>query len=1216
VRRNRPQVVAAVLGLLVLVALLAGLARQQKLKAEKAQTELLLQAESVAHREAETARQAAETARAAEQEQRKKAETYLYYNKIVLAEREWTAGNIDRVKELLQQCPQNARGWEWRYLDQMCRRELAVVQGPDEVIYGSMAFSPDGKWVVSGGDSETVRFWDSTSGKVTHELGEKFWSDLLAVSPDARLVVSVGWYPWTPTQTVKLWDAATGKEIQELKRTNLADKRKGIATFSPDGQWLALAIVEDRSGKPVPVTLWDVRARPLKLVHTLKTAARWPVHMAFSPDSRRLAYVAITPEFGVRVRELKTWKTETGEALLSVEDLPFVPGEVVFSPDGKQLALTADDRAVHVLDAETGKERRALRADSASPKDVAYRPDGTLIASCGLDGIVQLWDPVRLQCVRTLRGGTGGLADLAFSADGRRLMTCSFQNRMAVWDPDTGQDPFTLQVKGTPFKVAVSPDGGRLACGTWTGPVSIWDPTTGQLLLTLHGHDSMVLGLAFSPDGSLLASSDESHRAVELWDPTTGQLRRTLTDEGPVYRVTFSPDGQYLATCFQFTNMQNELSAKVNLWSVSAGQRVRTLPGHTKTILDMAFSPDGARLVSAGADHTARVWDVKTGRELVCFRGHGQRVYEAKFSPDGRRIASASADKTVNVWDADTGAVIHTLRGHNDRTYSVAFSRDGRRIASCSADGTIKVWDATSGDERLTLRNPGVGVPFGSVVFGPEDQWLASSSSGDQTIRLWEATPLTPERRLQRDAATLVNDLPTGLGFKGEMLAYLRTLPSVSEPLREHALSMAEQLQEDPWRLNRASYLAVRQPGRDAAKYRLALRQSEAARDLAHPGFYFNPYCPATTSIGIAHYRLGEYREAVEALSASEAYYHTAASSKYAPGTPWTLAFLVMAHHRLGEQKTAQAILAQLHKVMKDNSEWAADGELQAYVREAEELSWWGSPALTEEERRLRHEAATVVNDLPDALGFKDEILAYLRTLDSLSEPVRQHALTIAERLPEDPWRLHRAALHYQAARKFDRALRLFEESLALRKARLGPDHPDTLSSMKYLANAYRALGMHDRELSVCRELADLWKRKAGADSSQYLGFLAALSVPLLQLKEWTEAEIVLRKVLTDSETKNPGAWQTFYWKAMLGGALLGQERYAAAEPLLRAGYEGMKRREGTIPQRYKIRLAEALDRLIALAEATNRPEDVRMWKDEKTKLSRDSAPKPEAENP
>ena len=144
---------------LALVGLGVGLAYQHELKAEKAKTEVALQAEGVAHQAAETARQtaetarqAAETARAAEQEQRKKAETYLYYNKIVLAEREWTAGNVGRVKELLQQCPQEARGWEWRYLDQLCRRELASVQGPDDNASG-LAISPDGKWVVSGGES-------------------------------------------------------------------------------------------------------------------------------------------------------------------------------------------------------------------------------------------------------------------------------------------------------------------------------------------------------------------------------------------------------------------------------------------------------------------------------------------------------------------------------------------------------------------------------------------------------------------------------------------------------------------------------------------------------------------------------------------------------------------------------------------------------------------------------------------------------------------------------------------------------------------------------------------------------------------------------------------------------------------------------------------------------------------------------------------------------
>src|SRR5262249_940726 len=147
-----------------------------------------------------------------------------------------------------------------------------------------------------------------------------------------------------------------------------------------------------------------------KRVQTLKVATTEAVHLAFSPDSRRLAYVGLSPrsaQSNTPVGELKIWQTDTADPFLGVEDLPFIPyGMVAFSPDGKQLALAGNDRAVHVLDAQTGKESAVLRGDSDSPQHLAYRPDGKRLASSGLDGIVQLWDPVGRKNVRTLRGGT------------------------------------------------------------------------------------------------------------------------------------------------------------------------------------------------------------------------------------------------------------------------------------------------------------------------------------------------------------------------------------------------------------------------------------------------------------------------------------------------------------------------------------------------------------------------------------------------------------------------------------------------------------------------------------------------------------------------------------------------------------------------------------------------------------------------------------------
>src|SRR5262249_53115246 len=157
-------------------------------------------------------------------------------------------------------------------------------------------------------------------------------------------------------------------------------------------------------------------------------------------------------------------------------------------------------------------------------------------------------------------------------------------------------------------------------------------------------------------------------------------------------------------------------------------------------------------------------------------------------------------------------------------------------------------------------------------------------------------------------------------GSKDEILFHLCSLPTLSEALRERALTMVERLPDNPWRLNRASYVALR-PGLDAAAYRRALRQAEAPRDLTYPGFSFAPNYYSDTHIGMAHYRLGEYREAVDALTASEAYYADA-SPRYKAGTPWNLPFLAMAHYRLGEGETARATLARLREVIKD-PDWA-----------------------------------------------------------------------------------------------------------------------------------------------------------------------------------------------------------------------------------------------------------------------------------------------------
>jgi Caspase domain/WD domain, G-beta repeat len=164
-----------------------------------------------------------------------------------------------------------------------------------------------------------------------------------------------------------------------------------------------------------------------------------------------------------------------------------------------------------------------------------------------------------------------------------------------------------------------------------------------HLARTLTGHNDWVNGVAFSPDGRLLATASDDMTA-RLWDPATGEHRRTLTGhDGPVNGVAFSPDGRLLATT------SNDGTAR--LWDPATGEHRRTLAGHDGDVIGVAFSPDGQLLATTSSDQTARLWDPATGAHWRTLTGHDNAVWGAAFSPDGRLLATTSSDKTARLWD-------------------------------------------------------------------------------------------------------------------------------------------------------------------------------------------------------------------------------------------------------------------------------------------------------------------------------------------------------------------------------------------------------------------------------------------------------------------------------------------------------------------------------------------------------------------------------------
>jgi WD40 repeat protein/tetratricopeptide (TPR) repeat protein len=359
-----------------------------------------------------------------------------------------------------------------------------------------------------------------------------------------------------------------------------------------------------------------------------------------------------------------------------------------------------------------------------------------------MDGIVGLWDSEDGAEVRSFRGHTGTLRSVAFSPNGERLVSAGYDLQVKVWDVMTQQENRRYPVTfAHPYGLAFSPDGSLLAAvdgSIFMNPhkdITILDTRTGLKMHTLKGHTGRVISVAFSPQGrpghSLVASAS-TDRTVKIWDATTGQLLRTFSGhEGDVTGVAFSLDGRHVAS--------SSADHTVRVWDADTGKEFRLLR-HTDLVTSVAFSPDG-RLATSSADRTVRLWDAADDTRCMMLEGHTDSVSSVAFSPDGSHLAAACADHTLRVWDAASGKEIFVLRGHTGPVLGLAYSPQGDRVVSVSQDdGTVRVWDIRTGRQLLSLRQPQVRC----VAFSPNGDCVATGDDSE-AIQFWDAATPKPD---------------------------------------------------------------------------------------------------------------------------------------------------------------------------------------------------------------------------------------------------------------------------------------------------------------------------------------------------------------------------------------------------------------------------------------------------------------------------------------
>jgi WD40 repeat protein/beta-lactamase regulating signal transducer with metallopeptidase domain len=646
-----------------------------------------------------------------------------------------------------------------------------------------VALTDDGKTLaVAGGN--VIQLYEVATGDELRKIdGPPTGLVGLLFSPDGKTLAGRA-----PDGGVILWDAETGKERHRIKAPGRPNDPKTQAivlrggggdtpgmAFTPDSAALAVATAEFKEQSVTGrVVLWDVasgeQGREVKAVEGMAVSA-----VAFAPGGKALAYCAN----GV----VHACDVKTGSPLYENRLAEPAVG-LLFSPDGKTLAVRGRSQQVRVCDAANGKELYVL-GDPVSPvrggavavalarplsfspetRNVAFSPDGRQIATAA-DGTVRLWAAATGKELPLSDSHHGPLAAVVISSDGETVISWGADRMIRRWEAATGKPLGGFRLP--PGAAALSPDGRTVAVAGQDGMIRLHETANGKEVLQFKGHQRGSAALVFSPDGKALAERG-ADGAIRLYDPAKGTELRQFAAQaasnpyppGVVVAVparvgfagtpglVFSPDGKLLASAGSSPGVvalpgaavgrgRPNGGASINLFDLGTGKVIRKIEP-TLPVSSFAFSPDGRVLATENADESVSLWEVASGKERARL---GKAAVAAAPPLPG---ATARLVKVV-------GGGVGFAEPAGPTT--LAFSPDGRVLVARGPDRSASAWDVTGGQEVGQLKGHDGRVE--TVSFSPDGKTVASGST-DTTVLLWDAVALRKDLPAPQSA-----ELPDG----------------------------------------------------------------------------------------------------------------------------------------------------------------------------------------------------------------------------------------------------------------------------------------------------------------------------------------------------------------------------------------------------------------------------------------------------------------------
>lgn len=555
--------------------------------------------------------------------------------------------------------------------DLTTRQEIARLPDDSEQLR-AMAVSPDGNFLAHGAaaadGTRIVALWDARARRHVGELPHPGTFVSLAFSPDGKRLVTFG-----EGGTARIWNLATAKVSATFPVSPRSGDHKGVVVFSPDGDTLAIGETDGR------IRLLTIPSSTERANYQAHPTGDGITALAFSPDSHILASGSGYSDTTVRL-----WEPQNGRSLGQLTGHTAWIAALAMSADGKTLASASADQKIRLWDLDLKQGRGILQGHRYEVHALTFSLDGKRLVSGCKDGSICFWDPDAPPKPARVLSLPGPIRSLAFSPDDQTFNTLNGDGSVSLWDVANAEKTATYAGLGASNEcLAISPEGKVLVTGTATGTLKVWNRLTQREMTHFIAHQGKIEHLQYRLGGRIVVSAARdmtvklwdatswreksecridhdfwtfdcsadaalaglaNWRTLEVWDLATGRrLTRLAGDAGYIYGIAFSEDGRLLATA--------SYGGSAAIYEVGTWREIARLRRVVGGVSSVAFSPDGDRLAAgSGPRGPVTLWDRATLQELATFPPEANTgIAFVAFSPDGSTLASINQDGTAQL---------------------------------------------------------------------------------------------------------------------------------------------------------------------------------------------------------------------------------------------------------------------------------------------------------------------------------------------------------------------------------------------------------------------------------------------------------------------------------------------------------------------------------------------------------------------------------------